>query len=597
MWYAYTPVQDTTITITTHVDGYPDVDTRFNVYKGLCNALVCVSGDDDSGPNYSSIVTFPVQGGITYLITFDNYWSSNGFTFQLVETIGQQPPQGEVLFTSQSIPGSGYIMGVVDMNGDGLDDAVTPGYTQIQVSYQQTGGGFSPVSYTTTPADYTASWSMAAGDFDGNGFTDLMYGGGSGVTFMKANDTGTGFTEVSFPQYVFSQRTNFVDINNDGHLDAFVCHDVAANVYFLNDGSGNLSFNQGGFGNTCGNYGSIWTDINNDGHVDCFIAKCGCDPQDVLLEYNTGVSYTNLAGTLGLADSHQSWSSAWGDFDNDGDMDVLIGSSSSSIHKLLLNTGGTFTNVTPGSGFDGLNNQSIEWTTHDFNNDGWLDVLGGNTLMYNNGDMTFSPGSSVPYNGCVGDLNNDGFLDVAYGSAAFMNQGNGNNWIKIIPVGLLSNKQGIGARVSVTSALGTQIRDIKSGDGFEFMSSLTAHFGLGADTEVEQVTVHWPNGTMDVIDAPAINGTLTVVEGLTTGLSEVGPEAIGIYPNPVKDVVTISGVGNGALQVAVFDGIGKQVRSGIAVNGRYDLQGLSAGTYVLRITTVDGPVLRRFVKG
>ena len=45
---------------------------------------------------------------------------------------------------------------------------------------------------------------------------------------MKSNDTGTGFTQVTFPQYVFSQRSNFVDINNDGHLDAFVCHEVVA---------------------------------------------------------------------------------------------------------------------------------------------------------------------------------------------------------------------------------------------------------------------------------------------------------------------------------------------------------------------------------
>lgn len=141
---------------------------------------------------------------------------------------------------------------------------------------------------------------------------------------MKANADGTAFTEVSYPQYVFSQRSNFVDINNDGNLDGFVCHDVDANVYYLNDGTGNLVYNQGGFGPTCGNYGSIWVDFDGDGDQDLFVAKCGCDPVDILYQNNGNGTFTNIAPALGFADSHQSWSSAWGDYDNDGDMDVLV---------------------------------------------------------------------------------------------------------------------------------------------------------------------------------------------------------------------------------------------------------------------------------
>ena len=83
-----------------------------------------------------------------------------------------------------------------------------------------------------------------------------MYGGQQGATFMMANETGTAFTEVSFSQYIFCQRTNMVDLNADGHLDAFSCHDTNANVRFLNDGTGNLTFMQGGLGETCGNHGT-----------------------------------------------------------------------------------------------------------------------------------------------------------------------------------------------------------------------------------------------------------------------------------------------------------------------------------------------------
>jgi len=128
------------------------------------------------------------------------------------------------------------------MNGDFLDDIVSISSTNVNILYQQPGGGFNTTNITTTSADFSPSWSLAAADFDANGYTDLLYGGGQGVTFMKANNTGTGFTEISGSEYVFSQRSNFIDINNDGHLDAFVCHDVAPNVYYINDGSGNLSF-------------------------------------------------------------------------------------------------------------------------------------------------------------------------------------------------------------------------------------------------------------------------------------------------------------------------------------------------------------------
>src|SRR5690606_19655990 len=135
--------------------------------------------------------------------------------------------------------------------------------------------------------------------------------------------------------------------NNDGHLDAFSCHDVDANVGFINDGNGNLTFTQGGYGTTCGNYGSIFTDYTNDGVPDLFVAKCGCDPQDLMMQNNGTGAFTNVAPAQGLNDSHQSWSSAWGDFDNDGDMDVLIGASSSGYHKLMMNDGtGNFTNAT-----------------------------------------------------------------------------------------------------------------------------------------------------------------------------------------------------------------------------------------------------------
>ena len=75
----------------------------------------------------------------------------------------------------------------------------------------------------------------------------------------------------------------------------------------------------------------------------------------------------------------------------------------------------------------------------------------------------------------------DGYLDLQAGTNISMNVGGTNNYLRVNTVGTVSNKNGIGARVEITSASGTQIRDVKSGDGFKYMSSLMTHFGLGND--------------------------------------------------------------------------------------------------------------------
>lgn len=596
LWYRFTPSASMTVTVSSNVPGFPNVDTRMHVYTGECDALTCYSGDDDSGPFYTSIVSFPVTAGTTYLIAWDNYWTSNAFTFTVLETVIPPPPSGQVIFVNTTIPGAGNIQGVVDMNDDGLDDGVAPGYTSFMVHRQVAGGSFSNSTYTTPAADNTASWSFAVGDWDSNGHRDLLYGGGSGATFMSANADGTAYTEWSPPNYIFCQRTNFVDINNDGHLDAFSCHDVDANVSFMNNGAGQLVHTQGGYGLTCGNYGSIFTDVDNDGDMDLFVAKCGCDPTDLLMLNNGTGAFNNVAPGLGLADGHQSWSSAWGDFDNDGDMDVLIGASSSGYHKLMRNNGdGTFTNITAGSGMDSWTGQSIEWTAHDFNNDGWIDILGGGALHYNNGNGTFSHDNTAPYNHAIGDLNNDGFLDVARSSGYYRNSGNDNNWIRFNLRGTLSNRDAIGARVTITSALGSQIREIRSGDGFAYMSFIGAHFGLGEDAQVDEVSIRWPSGTIQTIKNPAINTPHLVIEPLPTGIGELAAAEVTLAPNPVQDALTITGMEPNA-SYQVFDASGRKVLEGRANNGRVAVRALTPGTYTLRLTDARSTSTARFVK-
>ncbi len=513
-------------------------------------------------------------------------------------TLAPPPP---VEFTTSSVGVSGTQRAAVDMNGDFLDDVVSISDTNVNIFYQEAGGGLSSTAtnITTSSAENSPSWSLAAADFDGNGYTDLLYGGGSGVTFMRANGTGTGFTQVSGPEYVFSQRSNFADINNDGHLDAFVCHDVDANVYYINDGNGNLAYGQGALGLVRGNYGSVWIDYDNDRDIDMFIAKCGGGPINQLFTNNGDGTYTDTAPAQGLDDDMQTWSSAWGDYDNDGDMDAYIGASSGTS-KLLRNDGdGVFVEVTATSGVLELTSTGIENCTHDFDNDGNLDIVSHGNILFGHGDMTFTLyGNMLPgNNGSFGDLNDDGFIDVISGGTLYTNNTTDNNWVKITTTGVMSNINGIGARVEVHTASGIQIRDVRSGEGFRFMSSLNAHFGLGTDDAITNIIVYWPSGTVDNIVNPDINTHHVIVEGETLSIEDEALESVVIHPNPVGNTINIDSPVDLIGKIAtIFNIEGKRVMNLELKEHAIDVTDLSQGSYILRLEA-DGKVFtQQFIK-
>ncbi|NNE31769.1 MAG: T9SS type A sorting domain-containing protein [Winogradskyella sp.] len=533
-------------------------------------------------------------------------------------TTGEDLSGYPVTFTPNPINTSeDYDIALVDLNGDHLDDVVSVGSTTINVHYQLASGGFNEVDITTTPADDLPSWSLAAGDFDKNGYNDLLYGSSSGVTFMKANATGTGYTEISDGEYVFSQRSNFVDINTDGNLDAFVCHDVEANVYYINDGMGNLTFYQGqspgvvpnGLGLTPGggNYGTVWIDFDNDRDMDLFISKCRggsttistnelwrndgngvfinvADSNNWYATNYPGVGHNNSSN---LGDNVQTWSSAWADFDNDGYMDVYVGASSTGNgdSKLMRNNGdGSFSDVTLGSGVLDAN-LGIENVPVDFDNDGYIDILSNGNVLFNNGDFTFTNfATNVPPSGAIGDANNDGFLDVFRNGQIYINNTNSNNWIKINTVGNISNSNGIGARVEINTGTSTQIRDVRSGEGFEFMSSLNTHFGIGTATSIDNVTIYWPSGIVDYIPNPAINTTHTIVEGSFLSDEDELLNDLLLYPNPAVDLLTISPSARVINNiVTIFDSNGKRIMSHKMETNSLNVSDLEAGMYFLRL--------------
>lgn len=612
-WFRYTPSADYFVTVSSNLAQNNNMDTRVHIYSGSCGNLQCIAGNDDINSGFTSTAAFSVEAGETYYIAWDNYWNATSFDFEVTEVVTAPL----VSFTTASISAPGTDRGSVDMNGDFLDDIVSISSSTVTINHQQADGSFVKTSYSTG-GTYSASWSMAAGDYDRNGYNDLVYGNSSGAHVVKANDTGTNYSIAATSHSVFTQRTNFADFDNDGNLDIFLCDDTAPNEYFINDGT-NLTLWEGddpnapiveglGLYSSGGNYGSVWVDYDSDGDQDLFIAKCGGEEarrKNQLFRNNGNLSFTEVSVASNMDNPLSTWSSAWGDYDSDGDMDCFVGSSlSSEDHKLMENNNGVFTDITASAGLGVFDDYGHENQPFDFNNDGFIDIFSNGNILLNDGDGTFTVFSTgVPQEGAVGDLNNDGFLDV-FASSIYYNDGNSNNWLKVCLTGTTSNINGIGARIEVSSpsfnnssAKKAQIRDVRSAQGFAYMSTLNSHFGIGTDSSINTVTVYWPSGTVDIIVNPTINDTLMITEGETLSLESSITNDLILYPNPTKKLLNLnSSLGFDNAIYSVFDMAGKRVLNSKFNSNTIDVSELSTGNYILRVINNGVIQTQKFIK-
>jgi len=523
--------------------------------------------------------------------------------------------------TSSLGPFSGAQSCVVDMNNDLLDDIVRVNSSQVNISFQ-TATGFSEQTFTPSPQQQNSpSWSIAAGDINGDGYNDLLLGGSQRVSFVY-NNSATSFTaDNSQTDYIFCQRSTMADIDNDGHLDAFVCHDVDQSHPYLNNGSGVLDEDQSLIvtADLAGNYAAIWVDYDNDRDIDLYITKCrqGSSHGDIertnLMYRNNGDgTFTEVAASLGIADNAQSWATVFDDLDNDGDMDAFIVTHSGGpiaanryYRNNLIETGtANFTDIIGSTGIPSNDLGAWENAAGDFDNDGDLDIFSelNNELYLNDGNNTFT-GQSLNFDeGAIGDIDNDGDLDVVNGNTIYKNNGNSNDWIKINTIGVASNRNGIGARIEATGSFGKQIREVRSGQGFSHMSSLTTHFGFGAPetgrADVDEITIYWPSGNIDVINNPTLNTTLTVTEGdFTLSMDESEANDLIVYPNPAKEVLNLSYSANLQNPIfSVFDATGKRVMNAKLESNAINIAKLSSGNYILRLISNGKVRVQKFIK-
>jgi hypothetical protein len=447
---------------------------------------------------------------------------------------------------------SGVAIGIADMNGDGLDDVIRLNEaSDLSIEYQEAAdAAFSSFSYGNVGSGN--EWSLCVSDVDRNGFNDLIVGGAyNDVKLLKANASGDNYSQSNLPNSnIFLQGSNFVDIDNDGYIDVFACHDDAENHSYRNLGDGSFVFDNGLINTTLptgnsGNYASIWTDYDNDGDLDMYLSKCRqgasspTDPRRInLLFQNDGNNnFTEVGGAAGLRFGDQTWATDFADYDNDGDMDCFVLNHYTSSRLMENNGDGTFTDVTASSGMtaDDLDLFGIQAIFRDFNNDGFVDLMVSGTeqrLFRNNGDRTFTrlPNpftSNAMESFAIGDLNSDGYLDLYAGYAElfnspsniddvlFMNDGGSNNFFSVLLEGDDSNINGIGARVELYGPWGVQHREVRSGEAYGIMNSLRQHFGIGSSVTISKLVVKWPSGVVDELLSPSINTQITLVEGST----------------------------------------------------------------------------------
>lgn len=496
----------------------------------------------------------------------------------------------------------------VDMNDDGFDDFVRVSENGIGIDYQQANGTFISTFYPMTIQN-VPNWSVAAGDIDENGYTDLVLGNGSRVSFLFANADGTAYTEQTHPEYIFSQRSNLVDIDNDGDLDAFVCHDVDESHPYRNDGNQNMVMDQTLIEtlDLAGNYASLWVDYDNDGDTDMYLTKCrqGSTPGDpertnAMYRNNGDGTYTEVAASINLDDNAQSWTTIWQDFDNDGDFDAFCVNHDEKNRFYENDGSGVFTDIIGSTGIDDLDLGAWENQGADFNNDGFVDILSemSRELYINNGDMTFT-GMDLPFDeGAIGDFNNDGYLDVAKGGFLWMNDGGSNRYIKIVLKGVQSNLNGIGARIVISGDFGTQMREVRSGTGFSHMSSLTAHFGLGNSTGIDKIEIFWPSGIVDIIENPTISTQHSYVEGENQlAVTDFEVNGISLYPNPTTSMINFSLNGIEGTPVTVIDINGRTVlNTVISSNNNINVEALTTGIYFVQLEVENKAVSYKFAK-
>jgi hypothetical protein len=349
------------------------------VGSGLPGPVVWTEGVDviDADGDGWADILFANQSGLPTLLI--NHTTVGGAITFVNETSTRIPAAFSIQGRSQA---------VCDVDGDGDQDAVfAVGGAQQRILINDGSGVFTDQTAQRLPTLVLNSWGVAFGDVDADGDLDLVFNNQGGKAHLLIND-GTGhFTDSAAFQTVAvnmssAEQVNIIDIDNDFDLDVIVDGKNNGQQLYVNNGAGGFTY-QGSTlppGST-GTYATGWADLDNDDDIDG--AYISLDQS-----FNEGTARNNLIpnGTLTFTGTIQTLVGHNGDddndllfvdADNDGILDLIIGSLGNNKEKLYLNDG-TFNNgsfVYQSNGFTTLQDSTLDLAVADFDNDNRYDVV------------------------------------------------------------------------------------------------------------------------------------------------------------------------------------------------------------------------------
>ena len=385
--------------------------------------------------------------------------------------------------------GSGWAAGAAfgDYNGDGFLDLYVARYVEFSIDDYPTGCLFSGIPVTCGPNRYQGS-------------PDLLY---------RNNGDGT-FTDVSEDSGIQSGEPYnglgviFLDYDNNGLQDVYVANDATPANLWHNNGDGTFSdyaalagcaFSEDG--REQARMGVDAADFDHSGHLSLFTTNFSGDT-NTLFKANRDGTFSDHTGPLGLGSPsllYLGWGTGFVDYDNDTWLDLFVVNGhlypevESLDYKylqsklLFRNTGrGRFVETTQEAGED-LRRPS-----------------GGRGAAF-------------------GDFDNDGDLDVAVTNIdglpeLFRNDGgNQKHFLSLRLVGTQSNRDGVGARVQVSTGSTTQLAEVRSGGSFMSQNDMRLHFGLGKAAAAD-VSIRWPSGKRQQFERLKANRFYTVNESV-----------------------------------------------------------------------------------
>ena len=524
---------------------------------------------------------------------FVDVTASAGITF--VHTDGRS---GLRLFNEFLGSGGGFF----DYDGDGdLDIYLVNGAIQIDGEQDQTqhnvlyrNNGDNTFTDVTTEAGVGSpayGVGAAVGDYDNDGDIDLYVTNFGEDQLYRNNGDGT-FTDVTTHARVGNSNWGtscaFADVDNDGHLDLYVanyaayaptddirCEERGVHVYcgphaypavhdtfYKNNGDGTFRdisalsrpsdlIPQHGLGVTFGDYDA-------DGDTDLYVAN-DQDPNFLFQNGGNGnflLNFSEVALISGVCYNDMGKEEAgmgtdFGDYDNDGWLDLTVSNYQTETNTVYHNHDGTFfTDNTITSGIAEVTHGYLGWGIKffDYDNDGYQDIFVANghlmdninllekhvtypqrNLLFRNlGDGRFANVVSetdglalekVSRGAAIGDYDNDGDLDILVTNC---NQrpdllqnaiGNRNNWIQIQVVGEKSNRSGIGTKIKVVTGTHVQYGEVQSGGSYLSFHDLRAHFGVGKAEQIDLLEIRWLSGHVDRGTQLPVNRKFLTVEG------------------------------------------------------------------------------------